>query len=418
MCNAIRFLCYLQANILSNNWFILNTNNFIGRGLLRMLELYDLLSYNNDKKSFAESRREAVGPVFCALGRIYCVDYQSTLKVINQPQKRTTYLGRIKFSPDAIPDKIPIFLSNTNEHKLLHSKIHNLIVLYLVNKGQKTRLEDELSNDIVTHMSKTLKKSIPLLHPEKINGTCHVDFDVSIIENALLKWLFYVFLDIQLTEEQEHLLQNAMAPSRGGNLLKKKYLGQSIEDINIESLVPLIEQSSVFNDYQPSDLSKTEISEIIIYVLLIAGYLGTLNAIIAVLSVEVHGRQSYQLEFNKLKKINNWKRFILEVIRVYSPVNMINTLLEKETTMKIGNKEYTFPINTPYSCSLMSSGNDNIVYPNTETLDFNREGIEHKLLNFNFEGLGDESTDLLSNRGCPGRFLAIRMITIVLESLV
>lgn len=411
MPNYFNFLSHLQASILSNRYYILNNNNIIGQTMLYLLTLLDVYYYNKDRLNFGINRRKNIGSVFCSLGRVICVDYPTCLQGIQKSQSRGPYIGRLKFNHNLFPKNFPIYMSDSHQHKT----IHNLLVNIFNHNGQSTRLTDAYSESMITDLCKNLNNSKILKKNITINGSSTIDFEFNIVEKFLHKYLYYVLLGIKLTEEQVTELENILSPTKNNGqplYLANKFMNKNEENIKIEKKFTQIISRSL--DIK-TDLNNEEVGELVFFVVSIAGYLGILNSLAAILSTEIRRETFSSTRFPNITDQTSHTKFILEVIRKTGPVNLINTKLEKNKTIIIAEKEYDFPKGTVLTYSLFWSGLD-ASFPSDEPdkFSFQRSNLEEISLNFNSVGLGEH---LMNNRSCPGRFIAIKMLSKILTGL-
>lgn len=422
----VTWLSHTQAKILTNKYYLFRSDNFLGKTLLTILMYLETYLYNGDRLYFGETRREKLGNTFCALGRVMTVGYNNTLSLIDKPSQREGYIGRVKFDPNRFPQHFTLFSSNIGKSGKPHSIYHNLLVKYLIGGGISDRLEDDKSNLILKRFISNFKKTIPRSSLGKeglrINGSCQVDFEIEMVELFLIEWLFYLFLDIFLESRDLMKLFELLSISKGGGTTSKYLLSRLTNKIDKELenwIIEKIMKSSILTNYLVPDenhqFDVRQMSELILAIISIAGFLGVLNTLLASLSIDIHGEG---IHFPKIPSSKEGlDNYILEVIRRFGPVNLVNIVLENPINIIIGGKEYTFPEATVVGYSLLNIGFD-LEGPFTDPFAFNpkREGLGEKMLNFNGVGMGSEE-NLLNNRRCPGRFMALRMIKKVLLSI-
>ena len=288
----------------------------------------DTALYNWNRLEFGEIRRKEIGPIFSGLGRIICVDYQQIHSRIQEPQIRGSYIGRLQFPPQLFSPYFLLFLDNTpGSH---HSLYHNHLVKYVFNSQVRERIETDYLKSLIDNLSQSItlsqSRSQRGLRPIPINGICKVDFDIQPVEKHLLDILFYVFLDLKLTDSMRNDLYELASI---GHFLGPRYLTQrvlgKVDTEKEKTIIEWIMTSSIWKNYQSpnrhNNLGIGEMSELLLNGLMVAGYLGTLNCLLASLSIDIHGKG---LEFNRLPQ-QDYQNYLLEVIRKFAPVNFINT---------------------------------------------------------------------------------------------
>ena len=413
-----KWLSNTQTRLLANQYG-LGGDSWLGGLILWLLTWIDTALYNWNRLEFGEARRKEIGPIFSGLGRIICVDYQQTHLQIQKPQNRGRYIGRLQFPPEMFSPNFLLFLDNTpGSH---HHLYHNHLVKWVFNSQVRERMETPYLKTLIDNLSQSITLSQPRSHrglkPISINGSCKVDFDIQQVERHLLDILFYVFLDLKLTDSIRNDLHELTSI---GHALGPLYLTQRVlGKINIEKENTIIEwvmTSDIWKNYQSpkeeQNLGVREMSELILNGLLVAGFLGTLNCLLASLSIDIHGKG---LQFKQLPQ-PPFQNYLLEVIRKFSPVNFINTKLPQDTYILIGGKEYLFPQSTIMSLSLLNSGYDpKGPFNNPYQFQPNRPNLAKHLIHFNHPGLGEED-QLLNNRGCPARFLVLNLLSKILSS--
>ena len=416
----IKWLSHTQAKILSGKYYLFKHNTFLGKILLNILMYIDIYLYNKNRLEFGEKRRKLLGNTFCALGRVISVGYINTCNLIEHPSKRGGNIGRVKFDKSLFPAHFPLFESNIGVNGEPHSIYHNILVKYLIGGGVSNRLDDTVSNNIVNTFISNIKTTKPRSklgkNSVKINGSCSVDFDIDSAELFMIELLFYLFLNIKLNSNELKEVYNLISI---GNVSNKYLLSRITNTIDNElenKIIDKIETSSILKKYSETNvLNKRQMAELLLAVIAIAGFLGLLNTLLASLSIDIHGKGN---EFSKLPLDNDkLDNYILEVIRRFAPVNLVNIILEKPANILIDNCEYRFDEGTILAYSLLNSGFDShSPFDNPYQFNSNRKGLPDTLIHFNSNGLGTED-NLLNNRKCPGRFIGIRIIKKILIEL-
>ena len=411
-------LSHIQTKLLSHQWKL---DSWWGMSLLFILIWIDTALYNYNRLQFGEIRRKQFGPFFTGLGRIICVDYQFTRQSIQQTQQRSNYIGRLKFPSHLFSPYFLLYLSNKSTDN--HPIFHNHLVHYIFNSQTQQRLHDTYLQNLIKSLTNSIRLSQPRsqrkLKPLQINGSCQIDFDLDRVETYLLDILFYLFLNLKLTDtiRQDLHYLTTIKKSSGPRYLTSRISG-NIDTVREKNIISFISSSSILNNYQtpPEDpqFGIPQISELLLNILIIAGYLGTINTLLASLSTNIHG---IGLDFKQLPTDpNDFRPYLLEIIRTFGPVNFINTVLEKDTPFTIGKKEYLFPQSTILSLSLFNSGYDpQGPFTNPHQFNYKREDLENNCIHFHHPGLGQGQ--LLNNRACPARFIILNLLSTILSHL-
>lgn len=412
-----KWLSHTQTLLLANQyWF--GRDSWCGGVLLWLLTWIDTALYNWNRLEFGEIRRKEIGPIFSGLGRIICVDYQQIHLRIQEPQTRGPYIGRLQFPPEMFSPYFLLFLDNTpGSH---HHIYHNHLVKWVFDGKTRQRLETPYLKTLIDNLSQSITLSQSRSHrgldPISINGSCKVDFDIQPVEKHLLDILFYVFLNLKLTDTIRNDLHElaSVGHSLGPRYLTQRVLGK-VDMEKENTIIEWVMTSDIWTNYQSpkedKQLGVREMSELLLNGLMVAGYLGTLNCLLASLSIDIHGKG---LEFNRLPQ-QHYQNYLLEVIRKFGPVNFINMVLPQDTYILIGGKEYLFHQSTIMALSLLNSGYDpKGPFSNPYQFQPNRSDLAKHLVHFNHPGLGEEE-QLLNNRGCPARFLVLNLLSKILS---
>ena len=86
--------------------------NCCSRACLECCYIIDLVNYSANRLGFNEARRKAVGPTFCALGRVHHVSYDQTAAHLSNPQDRGPYLGRAALDADMFHPHFLLMVGN------------------------------------------------------------------------------------------------------------------------------------------------------------------------------------------------------------------------------------------------------------------------------------------------------------------
>ena len=258
-------------------------------------------------------------------------EYNLAAKIIAEPQQREPYIGRFRCIPDRFSKNFLLFLSDKEvKGDTTHKKARSA-VLEVVFKPAFDNTESQEAKDLLNQLA-------TIAHQ---HGNPPALDDISDdIQRTVIQYIMLVLLEVKLSPQQLSSLKTLFFSSKPKESLlisRVKPLAPSANKLQevkrLEGIaLNLIENSPVMSRYVPTtenDLSRTELSTLLLEAIAIAGCLGSeslLRSLIAKvprdLEIDVDNRHEVL-------------RVVLETARRHSPVNNINTIAQTETEVTI-----------------------------------------------------------------------------------
>jgi len=393
---------------LSNNLqiWLLQHPNALTAMIIKLFYIVDVVNYSIvTPQKFLGKRQQLLGKNFAALGRIIIGEYSLTAKIIAEPQQREPYIGRFRCIPNRFSKHFLLFLSDKEiEGDDAHHKARSA-VLSVVFKPAFNNTESQEAKNILNQLA-----ALANTH----GNPPALDEISDDIQSTIIQYIMLVLLEVKPSPQQLSSLKTLFFSSKPKESLlisKVKPLAPSTKRLqeveHLEAIaLNLIENSPVLSRYNPTnenDLSRTELSTLLLQAIAIAGCLGSESLLRSLLT-----KVPPDLEFD----INNRHevlRVVLETARRHSPVNNINTITQTKTEVMINGRKRKFPKGTLFSANIGLANLDDTVFK--DPLDFNpyRENL---LAALSFNSVGEAK-----RRECPGRGIAEKMGSDLLVAL-
>jgi len=409
--------CFWRLPItLSSNTqlFLLRRPNFITRFLLTIFYTVEVLIYSLvGAKAFLTIRRDFFGPNFCALGKVLVGDHEAAAVLLNQPQKRGDFLGRARMVASRLPEKMLLFLSDTEATKPkdeTHQKLHNFLWDSFIPPAME-RTAQPVFQAYIDELIKDLQKNG--LPPSKNDAR-------NAVEVFITKYMMNALFGLGLGLVTEAQLKDIRTLFFSANPMRN-YVTAAVKPLRLSSCcspfitrtyemtLDLVENSPALADYEPSEanafVSKREFSDIIMTVAGIAAFGGTANQCVNILT-EIPDEYPIDVD-NKVEVF----KAALEATRRRSPVNNVNVIMQEATEIDINGRKVEFPVGTVVAACICLASLDEKVYPNPDTFNPKRENLVSANLNFNMVGF---NTTENGRRNCPGRNIAMKVACDVL----
>lgn len=370
-----------------------------------------MLLYSLNRPGFNEARRRAIGPIFCALGRVHLVGYKEVKALLTNPQTRGPYLGRAKLCPERCPVNFLLFESNNAPDGAPHRRVREEVFKWVVHRGQSERSQDSTAQAMVAAFAAELRGTPSLLAQGKkampVNGTCHVDFDRHLLRKFVVRWTHYVGLGMQLDGELLERFTKLMANKE--YVVRRVQLGPDYKEQSSkvqrvfpdeEELLGMYMTSPLLSEYSPSvdfAMDKRAFAELVFAGVAIAGVLGGVTTLGATLCSEINrnskvqGAQRYNAsEAAPTMTDAQLDLFVLEAARRFCPVNHINTVLPEAENVTMGGKRWVLPAGTVVAGNIMTASLDPDGAFSEKPNHFwpGRPGLLERSMNFARIGLG------------------------------
>lgn len=374
--------------------------------ILRFFYVVDVLSYSIvTPQKFLGKRQQLLGQNFAALGRIIIGEYSLAAKFIAEPQQREPYIGRFRCIPNRFSKHFLLFLSDKEvKGDNTHSKARSAI-LNVVFKPAFDNTESPEAKDLLDQLA-----TIAHTH----GNPPDLDEISDDIQRTIIQYIMLVLLEAKPSPHQISSLKTLFFSSKPRESLlisKVKPLAPSANRLKeVERLeeiaLNLIENSPVISRYKPTnehDLSRTELSTLLLQAIAIAGCLGSESLLRSLLTKVPH---DLEIDVDNRHEV---LRVVLETARRHSPVNNINIITQTETEVTINGRKRKFPEGTLFSANIGLANLDDTVFKNP--LDFNPQR-DNLLAALSFNSVGEAK-----RRECPGRSIAEKMGSDLLVAL-
>ncbi|WP_299407585.1 cytochrome P450 [Acaryochloris sp. IP29b_bin.148] len=373
---------------------------------MKIFYVVDVISYSIvTPQEFLGKRQKIFGNNFAALGRIIVGEYNLTAKIIAEPQQREPYIGRFRCIPERFSKNFLLFLSDQEvKGNTAHKKARSA-VLEVVFKPAFNNTESREAKDLLHQLA-------TLAHQH--GNPPDLDEISDDIQRTIIQYIMLVLLEVKLSPQQLSSLKTLFfsAKPRESLLISRvKPLAPSANKLQevkrLEAIaLNLIENSPVISRYVPTtdnDLSRTELSTLLLEAIAIAGCLGSESLLRSLLT-----KVPQDLEIDVEDRFEVL-RVVLETARRYAPVNNINTITQAETAVTINGRKRKFPKGTLFSANIGLANLDGTVFKNP--LDFNPHR-DNLMAALSFNSVGEAK-----RRECPGRGIAEKMGSDLLVAL-
>lgn len=385
---------------------LLRHPNILTTMLMRFFYVVDVISYSIvTPQEFLGTRQKIFGQNFAALGRIIVGEYNLAAKIIAEPQQREPYIGRFRCIPNRFSKNFLLFLSDKEvKGDTAHIKARSA-VLDVVFKPAFDNTESQEAKNLLNQLATIANQrgNPPAL--DEISDD---------IQRTIIQYIMLVLLEVKLSPQQISSLKTLFFSSKPRESLlisRVKPLAPSANKLQEvkrleEIALNLIENSPVMSRYVPiteNDLSRTELSTLLLEAIAIAGCLGSESLLRSLITKVPRG---LEIDVDNRHEV---LRVVLETARRHSPVNNINTIIQAETEVTINGRKRKFPKGTLFSANIGLANLDGTVFENP--LDFNPHR-DNLLAALSFNSVGEAK-----RRECPGRSIAEKMGSDLLVAL-
>lgn len=396
MSSVIQLWLLLHPNFLTN--FFLNT----------VFYNLDLVEYSKvGPKNFLMARSKTMkSKNFAALGRLIVGDFEDVAEIIEEPQKRSTYLGRAKLNPKRMSDTFMLFLSDAEAiameskkgmDKETHATLHEHFVKDVVPVAMKRiSSNEETFKNYVKEGIENMRKAKAENKPPDVE-----------LGRMVVKYIVHAFLGAQSDEMVKTMEALIISTDPKTSLVAPASLpipdcliGGRVK--NIDFAVEYILNSEFMAKYEPNESNvhqpKETYARLIMEIMGIAGILGTSGLVGNIVS---------QVPEDLIVNFNNHQevfKVVLEAGRMKTPVNNVNILLPEKKKFKIHGKERTLPKNTLVAGNLCLASLDPDRFADPHTFDHTRSNLVKDAILFHSNGY-----EVGGKRGCPGRGIATKL---------
>jgi len=383
-------------------WLILHPN-CLTRQILNVFYFVDLVCYSIfGPTKFLKKRSRIIGPNFASLGRIIVGEYDEAAEIIQSPQHRSHFLGRAKLYSDRFTEKFVLFLSDKDAGgDDTHMTLHNHLWMSSVPQAMR-RLSDPAFNEYIVNtvtITKRMNKNKKRITP--------------VVQKMVVRYMYHAFFGAPLNDDLVNTVEHLFFTSGGAS----SYIGGGVKPLAapfrcfqckrntaITKVLKFIMKSPSMENYTPSEentnLSRENYARLLMEIIGIAAIVGSSNLCVSILTKIP---DDYPI---KMDSRNEVLLAVLEVARLFAPVNNINVVLHKEKKLTINKRGYAFPPGTLVAANIGVANLDSKVFTYPETFNPHRLLLERATLSFNHVGFNPVGSGV---RQCPGRNIAVKL---------
>lgn len=386
--------------------FLITHPNPITRLLGSLCYVVDLIVYSqgmDGPKKFLTDRQAILGKNFAGLGRILVTDYEEAVATLTSPQKRGTFLGRVKLDKSKCPANFLLFLDDkeaggTDLHSKLHLNIWETMAPAAIERATtdstgafKNYLKEGKKIVLATNDEASRKEEVFKM---TIRYVWHALFGVALPNEEYVQMVYDRY---EGQDPKTSFLLGAAMPA--------SFALRSQPEVKLseKKLANLVMESPYMQSYEPTEkhgnYAKEDWAVMLLGAIGIAGVLGTATLNSNILKYV----SSADINIEDESEVTN---AVLEAARIRAPVNNINTILPKKKTMMVNGKTVELPKDSILVASIGAASLDEDVFPNPKTFDPKRTNLVESSINFNHHGWDPET---VGTRVCPGRVIAMKM---------
>eukprot|EP00555_Chaetoceros_dichaeta_P006512 CAMPEP_0198263358 /NCGR_PEP_ID=MMETSP1447-20131203/11706_1 /TAXON_ID=420782 /ORGANISM="Chaetoceros dichaeta, Strain CCMP1751" /LENGTH=316 /DNA_ID=CAMNT_0043951911 /DNA_START=441 /DNA_END=1391 /DNA_ORIENTATION=+ len=265
-----------------------------------------------------------------------------------------------------------------------------------------TRLSDPAFNEYVVNtvnITKRMNKNEKQITP--------------VVEKMVVRYMYHAFFGAPPNDHLVSTVQHLFS-SKGG---ASSYIGGAVKPLAapfhcfqckrntaIATVLNFIMKSPTMENYTPSEenknLSREKYALLLMEIIGIAAIVGSSNLCVSILT---RIPDDYPIKLDSRKEV---LLAVLEVARIFAPVNNINVVLHEEKKLMINKREYAFPPGTIIAANIGVANLDSKMFIHPETFNPHRSGLERATLSFNHVGFNPVGSGV---RQCPGRNIAVKL---------
>ena len=436
-------------------WAIENPDEALSKALLPIISFSEGLIAN--MPTYLDSKRRLLGPNFCCAGQVVLGEFAELEKALTSPQARTWRLGTTVLDSSHCPNLDVggrnVFLLALSDEPAGgngdHEAFRQCLEDYVLNQASSEREQDEIVRQLLNQLAIDYRR---LSAKEFFNDSQQG------WKGFIIRYIHYVLLGIDPNDEAKIALLIDVHYNHASALYYFAVLGQAVATLdNLPSSLqqmmqwlekpPEIEQIANAHRHAPKlieeaarlyanapalanfeerekyrNMTRQELAKLLVSIIAIAGIQGPLSlgktamGYLPLPSYEGQNTGSIRVQqyWDKLDLDDRDAvlRYVLECARLWAPVSASHHVATEPLTVKIADKERTFPAGTkiliPMSLGLLD---EHFWGPTTYEFDAGRENLCSYHMGFN--SVGDRS----AGRICPGKALALTMLSDVIIAL-
>eukprot|EP00542_Grammatophora_oceanica_P009934 CAMPEP_0194044462 /NCGR_PEP_ID=MMETSP0009_2-20130614/15928_1 /TAXON_ID=210454 /ORGANISM="Grammatophora oceanica, Strain CCMP 410" /LENGTH=448 /DNA_ID=CAMNT_0038688991 /DNA_START=49 /DNA_END=1398 /DNA_ORIENTATION=- len=390
-----------------------------------------------NKGSYLHRKRLVLGSNFCAAGGVWLGDFESVAEALTEPQARGYRLASSLLDPAHLPMKPDngreVFLLSLSQEGAggdgTWEGVREAVNVYLTNNPETYgRQEDATAKKLVDNLAESYKT---LGHSDEFftNGEKGLmDF--------LLRYLHYVIFGLDPFDEEKMAVIRALHYDSASAAYHLSAVGNFFQLIKFKNWPEQFTAAAEVymnspdiakfpeNEEKYANLTRMELARLMVSIMALAGMVGPLTLAVIVLGHrplnEYEGQETHKIDVTKvwdtldLSNRVEVAKYMFECGRLRNPVSNSHRIVTKKEkfTVKIRGKDQTFPAGTEVFIPMLLGMIDEKKWgPTTYEFDHNRENVVED--NMIFHSVGDRT----NGRICPGKEVAVKMMTDVLIEL-
>jgi hypothetical protein len=418
-------------------WALQNPNEDLSKHLLPILSFVEGLIAN--EPTYLDAKRRALGPNFCCAAQVVIGEFSAIENALTSPQARTWRLGTSVLDANHAPNLDlggrNVFLLSISDESAGgngdHEAFRKCMQTYILNEVAIARQKDGTAKRLIDQLAVDYTEM-----PHGAGGEFFTNVQRGWM-GFLVRYTHYVLFGLNpedavsinlLTELHYTRLSPTHYLAEIGNLLEK-YNVQGRGDLPalIEQAATIYENSPALVNFQENDpefnsMTRRELAKLMTAIVGIAGLQGPLHLGYTAMGFRplpaYKEQQTEGIDLTKhwdtldLDDLQAVKLYLLECARLWAPVSASHHIATKPFTVKIANKEKTFPAGTkiliPMSLGLLDES-----FWGSTVYEFNEKRENLCPYHMGFHSVGDRS----AGRICPGKEISLEMLVDVLSTL-
>ena len=414
-------------------WALENPDQPLSKIFLPAIIFVEGLIANNP--TYLDTKRISLGSNFCCAGQVVLGDFTAVETALTSPQARTWRLGASLLEKNHAPNMDVggrnLFLLALSDGEVAsnddHEAFRRCMQKYLLNDAAIARQQDAIAQNILNKLAADSREM-----PHGVGGEFFTN-DQKGWMGFLVRYLHYVIFGINPDDQEKIALLTDLHYTRQSVLHYFGIVGRVLQNLNLlgqGKLPDLIEQAATIYENSPAlanftesaefnGMTRRELAKLMTAILGIAGMQGPLHLGYTAMGYRplpaYKGRHTSNINLTDywdgldLDDRNAVQLYLLECARLWAPVSATHRVATESFQVRIGGKERTFPAGTKVLIPIILGLLDEGFWGDT-AYEFNAQRENLCPYHMGFHSVGDRS----AGRICPGRDIALNMLTDVL----
>lgn len=412
-------------------------HNILAQLLLPMISLIEGLLANNP--TYLDKQRLRFGPNFCCAGQVVMGEFQALEQALTSPQARTWRLGTSVLESHHLPNvdlgSRTVFLLALSDQGAggdgAHAAFRQCMETYLMNEAAIARQGDETARQLLEQLATDYQDM-----PHGVGGSFFDDPSRGLLR-FMVRYLHYVLFGLDPQDQPSMDLLTQLYYTTGGTKYYFAGLGKVLQVLNIsgarawpqliQQAAAIYEASPALSDFQEGNpdfhnMTKGELARLMTSIMSIAALQGPLHLAYTAMGYRplpaYTGQKTAEIDPTQiwdqlnLEDHEALKGYLLECARLWMPVSASHRVAVEPFTVKIMDKEYTFPAGTKVLIPMILGMLDRTFWGST-VYEFNAQRENLCPYHMGFNAVGDRS----NGRICPGRDIALKMLIDMLRAI-